>query len=167
MKSLSKTLLILYVLILAWLVLFKFAPDLSAALNQTSSLNLVPFADFSPRNFRDVAYNFAIFIPLGLLLSVNFKQISFWRKLAIVFSFSFVAETIQYIFAIGATDITDVITNTLGGLSGLAMYSLGKKFIDSKKLDQFIVIVGAFLIVLFILFAAILLANGLRYQSAH
>lgn len=167
MKSSSKILLALYSLILAWLILFKFAPDLSAALNQARSFNLVPFADFAPGNFRDVIYNFAIFVPFGLLLGVNFKQISFWQKLAVVFSFSFAAEAIQYIFAIGATDITDVITNTLGGFIGLALYELAKKYVDSKKLDQFIIVVGAFLVVLFILFAAIMLANGLRYQSAH
>lgn len=167
MKPLSKILLALYSLILAWLILFKFAPDLSAALDQMRSFNLVPFADFSPRNFRDSIYNFFIFIPLGLLLSVNSKRISFWQKLAVVFSFSFAAEATQYIFAIGATDITDVITNTLGGFVGLVLYGLAKKYVDSKKLDQFIIVVGAFLIVLFILFAVILLGNGLRYQSAH
>ena len=36
---------------------------------------------------------------------------------------SFLLETMQYILAVGRSDITDVLTNTAGGLLGLAVYS--------------------------------------------
>jgi glycopeptide antibiotics resistance protein len=72
-------------------------------------------------------YNFVVFIPFGLLLSVNLKRTSFWRMLASVFIFSLAVETIQFVFAIGVTDITDVITNTPGGLVGLALDALSNK----------------------------------------
>jgi glycopeptide antibiotics resistance protein len=153
-KSLSKTLLILYLLTLTWLVLFKFSFDLLSVLldHQTRSLNLIPFAGFSQANFREVIYNFAVFIPFGLLLSVNLKRVNFWRKSAFVFIFSFTSELIQWVFAIGTTDITDMITNTLGGLFGLLLYDLSKKYVDNKKLDQFLTIIGIVLLVLFIFF---------------
>ena len=72
------------------------------------SLNFVPFsrASGSPGESVD---NVLVFIPFGLLVSVNFKWRDFWRKLLIVLGASIAAETIQYIFAIGATDITDVM----------------------------------------------------------
>ena len=35
---------------------------------------------------------------------------------------SFVFEIMQFVFAVGATDITDVITNTLGTLIGVGIY---------------------------------------------
>jgi glycopeptide antibiotics resistance protein len=153
MKILSKTVFSLYLLTLLWLVLFKFSFDLASVLldYQSRSLNLIPFAGFSQGSLREMIDNLIVFIPLGLLLNVNFKQVAFWPKLAFVFVFSLAAEVIQFVFAIGTTDITDVIMNTLGGLVGLAFYSLGKKYIDIEKLDRFIVIVGVILLVAFIL----------------
>ncbi|WP_275351543.1 VanZ family protein, partial [Enterococcus faecium] len=70
-------------------------------------------------NFREMIDNVIIFIPFGLLLNVNFKEIGFLPKFAFVLVLSLTFEIIQFIFAIGATDITDVITNTVGGFLGL------------------------------------------------
>ncbi|EFH84437.1 VanZ family protein [Ktedonobacter racemifer] len=166
MKSLSKTLLALYLLILLWLVLFKFSFNLSSVLDyQTRSLNLIPFAGASRDNLREMIYNFVVFIPFGLLLSVNLKRANFWRKLAFVFIFSLAAEMIQFVFAIGATDITDVITNTFGGFLGLILYDLSNKYVDNEKLDRFIVVAGTILLILFILLR--FLFFKVRYQSAH
>lgn len=153
MKTASKIVLALYLLILLWLVLFKFSYDLSGVLfgHQFSSLNLVPFANYSQGNWREMIDNFAVFIPFGLLLGVIFKQISTWRKLAFIFAFSLTAEIMQFALAIGRTDITDLITNTLGGLVGLGLYNLGSKYIDAKKLDLFIVAVGTILLIVLIL----------------
>ena len=44
---------------------------------------------------------------------------SFGRKLLAVVALSVTYEVLQYVLAIGASDITDVITNTLGGAAGL------------------------------------------------
>lgn len=149
MKPLYKTLLELYVLFLLWLILFKTSVDFSSVLLhfQSRSLNLIPFAASRGREMID---NFVVFIPLGLLLSVNFKQASFWRKLTFVFGLSFAAEVLQYVLAIGATDINDVILNTSGGLFGLALYALNSKYVDNKKLDRAIVAVIATLLVCFL-----------------
>lgn len=38
--------------------------------------------------------------------------------------FSFVMEAGQYIFRLGSTDITDLITNTLGTIAGAILYVL-------------------------------------------
>ena len=166
MKSLSKALFAFYLLILLWLIIFKFSFNLSSILDyQTRSINLIPFAFANERgNLREIIYNFVVFIPFGLLLSVNFKKATFGKKLASVFVFSLTAEISQFVFATGATDITDLITNTIGGFLGLILYDLCNKYINNQKLDRFIVFVGILLLVLFILLC-ILLFN-VNYQSA-
>lgn len=145
-KSLSKIVLAIYLLLLVWLVLFKFSFDITLILeHQMRSLNMIPFTG----HLREMAYNLIVFIPFGLFLGVNFKQIAFWQKLAIVSFFSLGIETIQFILAIGVTDITDIIMNTFGGLFGLILYAFGKRHVDSEKLGFFINVVGVLLIVLF------------------
>lgn len=153
MKTLSKIALALYLLTLLWLVLFKFSFDLPSVVldHQSRSLNLIPFAGASQDNLREMVSNLVVFIPFGLLLSVNLKRANFWRKVFFIFIFSLVVEVIQFILAIGTTDITDVITNTFGGLLGLVLYDLGKKYVNSEKLDRFIVVAGMILLILLIL----------------
>jgi glycopeptide antibiotics resistance protein len=153
MKSLSRIALTLYLLTLLWLVLFKFSYDISSVLldHQTRSLNLIPFVGASGGNVREMIDNFVVFVPFGLLLSANLKRASIWKKLALVFTFSLAAEVIQFIFAIGTTDITDVIANTFGGFAGLIVYDVSKGYVNNKKLDKFIAIAGIILLMLFIL----------------
>jgi glycopeptide antibiotics resistance protein len=155
MKSLSKTLFAIYLLMLLWLVLFKFSYELSSVLNiQIRSLNLIPFADPEQKDLGlhlgEMIFNFIVFIPFGLLLSVNLKQTSFWRKLSFVFIFSLATEVTQYVLAIGRTDITDIITNTFGGFLGLILYDFGKKYIKNEILDKFIVVTGIILLAVFL-----------------
>ncbi len=139
--------LALYLVILTWLVLFKLTFNFSAILDHhRRSLNLTPFAS----NPGEMILNCIFFIPFGLLLSINFKKTGTLTKLAFISLFSLAAELIQYIFAIGATDITDLITNTFGGFLGLTLYGLGNKYIGHKRLDSFIISIGAFLLVIFI-----------------
>jgi glycopeptide antibiotics resistance protein len=153
-KVLSRALLIVYLLILVWLVLFKFSFNLSVMHNGTG-LNLIPFAASGNMhggiNFSEIILNCLFFIPLGLLLGVNLKKTEFIWKLSLVIMFSLTAEIIQFIFAMGAADITDVITNTTGGFLGLAIYELCKKFASDKKLDRTVITVG---VVLFLVFGA-------------
>ncbi len=154
-KIVARGLLALYVAILLWLVLFKFSFNISAVLAaHRRSLNLIPFAAPSVVNggvnFSEIVYNCLFFIPFGVLLQVNFKNIGFLPKLAAILTFSLALEAMQYLFAIGATDITDVITNTVGGFLGLACYRLGRKYVDQKKLDRVVLSIGTFLLVVFI-----------------
>jgi glycopeptide antibiotics resistance protein len=117
-KSLSQVLLAVYSALLAWLILFKFSVHIASALHYDNrSLNLVPSSSSSGSS-TEIAANIVVFIPFGLLLALNFKQLGLRRLLLVVFALSLAAEIVQYIFAIGAADITDVITNTVGGLIG-------------------------------------------------
>ncbi len=150
MKPFSKTLLTLYLIFLAWLVLFKTSTDFSSVLadHQSRSLNLIPFAGYAT-SAKEMIDNLVVFIPLGLLLGMNFRQTAFGRKLALICLFSVVAETAQYVLAIGRTDITDVIMNTIGGLIGLALYGGVSKWVGARRLDWFIVVMLTSLLMLF------------------
>lgn len=141
MRTLSRTLFAAYLLILLWLVLFKFSYEPFAVIRdfQTRSLNLIPFA--YSRNGEMIA-NVLAFIPFGVMLGVNFKQIEWRYKLAVIFAFSVAVEIIQYCLAIGATDITDVIMNTLGGSLGLAFYAVISRQTNNAFLDRCILIAG-------------------------
>ena len=148
MKALSWALFAAYILILLWLVLFKFSYEPLAVIRdfQTRSLNLIPFA--YSRNSEMIA-NLVAFIPFGVMLGVNFKQVDWRYRIAVIFAFSVAVEIIQYCLAIGATDITDVIMNTLGGSLGLAIYVPVSKY--TQELDRAILVVGT-LVLLAILY---------------
>lgn len=154
-KILAKGLLIFYIVILIWLVLFKLKFHISSILNyHHRSLNLIPFAAPSITNgkinFSEMIFNCLFFIPFGPLLNINFKTIGFLSKLLIIMGFSLTAELLQYIFAIGATDITDVITNTFGGFLGLVLYDLSNKLLTNEKLDKLVIFFGIVLLLLFL-----------------
>jgi glycopeptide antibiotics resistance protein len=151
-KAVARVLFAGYSVILAWLILFKFSVDIASVLQLSErSVNLVPFSNSSGSSGQAVE-NALVFIPVGVLLSVNFKRLNFRSKLLIVLGASLAAEAIQYILGIGVTDITDVMTNTLGGLIGLIGYGLSGKYIDEAHLDRFIVVAGSMLFGLFVVF---------------
>jgi glycopeptide antibiotics resistance protein len=105
--------------------------------------------------------NVIVFIPFGLFLSANFKQVTLWQKLVAIFAFSFVIEIVQYVLAIGAADITDVITNTFGGFIGLVLYKQLNDHIDKEKLDQCVATV--ILVLLIVLMLLRMLVFRVRY----
>ncbi|WEG14933.1 glycopeptide resistance protein VanZ-A [Pullulanibacillus sp. KACC 23026] len=149
----SRGLLALYIVTLIWFVLFKLQYNVLSVFNyHHRSLNLIPFAGPSIVNgsFSEMIENVIIFVPLGLLLNVNFKQVGFLSKFVFMVALSLAFEIIQFIFAIGATDITDVITNTVGGYLGLILYGLSNRYINNKSLDRVIILVGLLLLLLLV-----------------
>ena len=76
-------------------------------------------------------------------------------------------EALQFIFRVGAFDITDIITNTLGGIIGLMIFkAIEKVFKNSVKAQKFINIIAAIGTVLMISLLLLLKMNMLpvRYQ---
>ena len=64
----------------------------------------------------------------------------------------------QFVFAVGATDITDVISNTLGTVIGVGIYgSLAFIFHKNEKLDKGLCIVASICTVLLLVFIVLLL----------
>ena len=88
------------------------------------TLNLIPFQDFSPSNLLGMVLNAIMFAPLGFLLPAYFERYRHWgRTLAAGFLTSLTVELIQ-LFTFRATDVDDLIMNTLGCLVGFLLAKL-------------------------------------------
>lgn len=119
----------LYLFMLIWLIIFKL--DLQIPVPpwlRTRSINLIPFSGSALVNggldLKEPLYNFLAFVPLGLYLSILKLPEKPWLRILAGFLLSIAFETAQYAFAIGATDITDLIMNTAGAAVGVLAFEL-------------------------------------------
>ncbi len=126
-------LLFLYIIVLSWGILLKFALPPYYLGMAVRIINLVPYKDVARTwdghlDIREIFLNIVSFIPLG----VGFYRLGnkkFWSAVALSVAVSLFYEGIQYLLAIGMADVTDVIHNSLGGLIGvlIAMVLIGGK----------------------------------------
>lgn len=146
MSKITKTnkvtiiLLAIYLVILTWIILFKMQFSLDA-LPYIRSINLIPFRESVIINGKidldEIFDNVLVFIPVGVYISMLNKDKSFFQKLLPILVLTLSYESLQYIFHIGATDITDIITNTSGGIIGIFFLTvLYKVFKNSNKVDK-------------------------------
>lgn len=106
--------------------------------------------------------NVVIFIPLGVYAGILFKRWSIWRRIILFFLISLVCEVSQYILNIGASDITDIINNTLGGIIGLIIYKIIEKLLkNGVKVEKVINIIASIGTILMILFLSLLKINNI------
>lgn len=121
-KIFSVCVFTVYLILLTWLILFKFAADFTA-LSSMRSLNLIPFGDSITVNksigLREIVFNMLVFIPFGVYLEIFLPDFNAWKKTGIGLLLSIGYEAVQFLFAIGASDITDVLMNTLGCVVGV------------------------------------------------
>jgi glycopeptide antibiotics resistance protein len=144
--KLTKTLLIIYLLALVWILIFKLGVRFSYM--GSRSVNLIPFDQPLRSNggadLSEIILNVVIFVPLGIYSGVLFRTWAWRKKLFFVLSVSLLIEVVQYTMKIGAFDITDIITNVTGGLMGLLIFiAVDKLFNNSFKSQRFINIVAA------------------------
>lgn len=156
----TKILFIIYIIILVWIILFKLSFNFSD-IGRLRSVNLIPFKYDIETTFqlKEVIDNILIFIPMGVLL----KMLKFDNKRTILFGFltSFSFEIMQYMFQIGVSDITDIITNTTGTIIGMLFYIiLCKIFKNREKIDKILKILGTIGLVQFLILIIIILVNN-------
>ena len=65
--------------------------------------------------------NVVVFIPVGLLLSIAFKQMTWWKVLLIGCGISVTIESLQFFLMRGFSEVDDVMHNTVGCLIGWFM----------------------------------------------
>lgn len=131
-KNTTAVLFFIYLILLSWLVLFKMQPDLTSILSMNyRSLNLIPFAGSAVINGKidlsEIFWNAAAFVPPGVYLSILKEQWTLPQKWLPIILLSLLYECIQYVLAIGASDITDLLMNALGGLLGIGAYTIFRK----------------------------------------
>lgn len=146
-----------YLIILTWIILFK--AQIHPADLAFRSLNLIPFSDMvSVRGFFgfDFALNLLAFVPFGFYMKMLFGEQRIWVQILPIFGVSLLFEVLQYIFALGASDVNDLISNTLGGLAGIGVYVLAKRIFKEKteKVCFRVMLVGTVIMVLVLVFGA-------------
>lgn len=129
--------LLLYLILLTWIIVFKFRLDFSS-LKYIRSINLIPFkANGVVNGIKETLINLLLFVPFGMYLQFIMKDKNF--KLLLILFLSVLYEILQYILHIGVSDITDVIMNSMGGIIGIffmmILYKILMKKIDSKKIN--------------------------------
>ncbi|GAA4155016.1 VanZ family protein [Leifsonia shinshuensis] len=113
----------LYLVFLLKLLLFSRVPG------SERSLNLIPFASIAnylvgPANvqrfaFANIAGNILAFVPLGAYVLYLRRRARIGSTMLIVAAASVTVEILQWVFAVGTSDVDDVILNCVGGLLGV------------------------------------------------
>lgn len=102
------------------------------------AIHLIPFSD--EKNFRfffQVGMNAVMFMPFGFMLPILWKKCRTWKATLLAgFFTSFTIETIQ-LFSFRATDVDDLIMNTLGTFLGyiIAWAFFHKKWKEDNEKD--------------------------------
>jgi len=91
-------------------------------------MNLVPFVNLTDYETRssmllNLIGNTAMFIPTGILTPLIYNR-KFFGTMLTGFLISLTIEIIQLPFAVRASDVDDLILNTLGCLIGYILYAL-------------------------------------------
>ena len=162
-KKLTLGLLIFYLVALTWIIVLKMQFPFSGNLPELRNINLIPFGGSLIVNgevsFSEIIKNALVFIPFGVLISLLWERKSFVQKILPIVLTSFIFEALQFIFGIGASDITDIISNSFGGVIGIAItVVISKIFKNSwQKIINIISLVGCIILILFV--AMLILAN--------
>jgi glycopeptide antibiotics resistance protein len=127
-------LLAVYLLLLTAVILFKL-PFYSPAADERA-VNLIPlmgsFDESGVLLLREIAYNILLFVPLGIYVCMMRNDWPFRKKLIPIVGLTAAFELLQFIFALGRSDITDILDNTLGGILGIGAYVLLSRFFKDK-----------------------------------
>lgn len=153
--------LLIYFAFMAWCILFKNVTPMEVFNENryfSRTINLVPFNDIRNGiyNSWDLYGNVFIFVPLGFYLSLYRGRKPVSNLLFAVF-LSVSLESAQYVFGIGATDITDVILNSVGAFVGMIIYLILKLIVgDRERIKKFALALGSGCAVFIILMALLI-----------
>lgn len=131
---LVNTLMYVYIGLVLYVTLMPIITSIPFILNHHyEPINLLPFDDyFNGRGdtVRQILLNIVMMIPFGFLLPVVKKQ-NIFTCIVKTLMFSLSIELFQpLINGFRAADITDVITNTVGGIIGYHLYLLFKPIVN-------------------------------------
>ena len=169
-NNITAGLLVLYLVLLTWIILFKMQFSFQDLRDFTDfrEINLIPFAGSvmvdHQIDFNEIILNVIAFIPFGIYLNMIKPNWSILKQILPIAGVSLLYETLQFILAIGGSDITDLIGNTLGGVIGIGVFIVFRNLFSLKanKILNIIASIGTICILALVL----LLASGvIRYGS--
>jgi len=152
-KIISITLFAIYFLFLIRIVLFKDAPlnGLFKIIGKVEqSIDLIPMGSVLDMFYNNVSIfrmaeniigNIMIFVPFGMLIPIVWK-IKTKKVVTYGCIVSLCFEIVQFCLACGASDIDDVIFNTLGAFLGYSIYvQIKKRVKNSMQLQRIVIII--------------------------
>ncbi|MDO4925257.1 MAG: VanZ family protein [Turicibacter sp.] len=161
-RNLTMILFIIYFCILIWILLFKMSFSFDE-LYRNRGINLIPFLGSIIVNGRlyinEIINNILVFVPVGIYTCMLKQEWSTPKKVSVAFFISLTVEVLQFILAIGATDITDLIGNTIGGAIGIGIFYLFIKIFKNKTINIFNILASIATVGLVSLLSMLLLVN--------
>lgn len=128
-KWVTALLFAVYIVAIIWIIIFKFQLSLDT-LPRQRIINLVP--DLTA-NRNDEILNLLVFVPYGVYMGMLKRSWSFGQQILPVFLTSLLFETVQYAFAIGSSDINDLLLNTVGGAVGIFICFVFRKVFKARS----------------------------------
>ncbi len=119
-------------LLLEYIFLIFSSTVIFRATGETKQYDFHPFWSYDrPDLLIENIMNVVVFIPLGLLLGMAFKQMTCWKALLIGIFISVSVEALQFYFMKGFSELDDVMHNTLGCFVGYVIW-IGASFAYNK-----------------------------------
>lgn len=133
-RGISGALFAIYAVVLVWAILFKMQVSLDV-FGTMRSVNVVPLAGALVVNgepdYSEVVQNLLAFVPYGLYMGMLLGDRPLVTGLVFAAATSLAFEVLQFVFAAGASDATDLIANALGAAVGLGLYSVTRRIAGS------------------------------------
>lgn len=175
LSSVAWVMFTVYLLILVRIILFKDTQlyDLFAMIGHGQrAVNIIPFASTfemisnmgSMHILQNVIGNAALFFPMGIFIPLLTNK-GFKQTIVIVLGMSVSIEALQFVMAVGISDIDDVILNMLGAVVGCSVFNYIKKKI--KRTFKFrLMIIGMMIVFGFVGCFAIVTTETRLFQVA-
>lgn len=95
------------------------------ATGETRQYDFHPFWSYDrPELLVENIMNVVVFISVGLLLGIAFKQVTWWKALLVGCGISVTIEALQFFLMRGFSEVDDVMHNTLGCLLGYGIMTI-------------------------------------------
>ncbi|MBM7830854.1 glycopeptide antibiotics resistance protein [Agromyces cerinus] len=124
----------LYLALLAWIVMWKLEVPYFG-MGGLRQVKLVPFVSNACNGASapsEVVANIVLFIPFGLYLGLLAPSWPWWKATFAIAGASLALEVAQYALSVGSSDVTDLITNTAGGLIGLVLLAVVRRRLGER-----------------------------------
>lgn len=163
-NSFTLVLFVMYLLALAWLILLKLQFYIPY-MDDGRIINLIPLMGSFDENgvirLGEIALNILALVPLGIFICALDAPPSSVNKVLVIAGLTVVFEAAQYAFAMGRADITDVLSNTLGGIIGIGVYTLMFRALKHRTNEMINALAAAFAILAAVIAALLLMSHRL------
>ena len=154
LRKMATVLFLIYILLVpVWVLLFKSSCEIfyigkwngRVIASEEMIRNFTHYANINPRRifWGDMLLNILAFVPFGIYLEMLYHEKKAAEKILVMFLVSLAIEVTQFTLIIGATDIVDLIANTLGGIAGLLIM----KLLYHNNVIKVILVIAAFITV--------------------